>query len=71
MMHRVYLQNHYMNDIPEWFGNFCDSLQSYSSDKINQALLPHRGIYVVESGQRAYIDFETESDFTVLLLKWS
>jgi hypothetical protein len=60
-----------MNDIPEWFGNFCDSLQSYSSDKINQALLPHRGIYVVESGQRAYIDFETESDFTVLLLKWS
>ena len=72
MTYSVFLGRHYIKDSPTCFQNFLTSIPNeWSTDSVNQALKPYHAEYVLRKGEGVILEFNSEQDFTLFLLRWS
>jgi hypothetical protein len=72
MTHSVFLGRHYLKDSLPCFQNFLRSIPNqWTYDNVNQALTPYHAEYVLRGVEGAMLEFNSEQDFTLFLLRWS
>jgi hypothetical protein len=72
MTHSVLLGEKYIQESPQCFRNFLASIPNqWSADSLNQALKPYNAEYVLRKGEGVVLEFNSEQDFTLFLLRWA
>jgi hypothetical protein len=72
MTHSVLLGEKYIQESPKYFQNFLRSIPNeWSAEGVNQALTPYHAEYVIRKGEGVILEFNSEQDFTLFLLRWS
>lgn len=62
---------------PQWWVNFTcsdDKPHTYNRDTLNEFLKPYKCCYYPETDaymEDDYIEFDTEQDYAIFLLRWS
>ena len=72
MTHNVFLGEKYIKDSPKCFQNFLTSIpHEWSADSVNQALKTYNAEYILRKGEGVVLEFDSEQDYTLFVLRWS
>jgi len=72
MTHSVFLGEKYIADSPKCFQNFLRSIPNqWTADSVNQALKPYNAKYVIRKLEGVVLEFDSEQDFTLFVLRWA